>query len=54
MKICPTPFTNKQKKNALQRISRALILGKIEWIELKKFYLAMLHLERYLDVLAQT
>jgi hypothetical protein len=49
MKICPTPFTNKQKKNALQRISRALILGKIKWAESRKFYLAMLHLARYLD-----
>ena len=49
MKIFPNPFTNKHKKNALTRIFRALILGKIKWAELKKFYLAMLHLERYLE-----
>jgi hypothetical protein len=53
MTIRPEPFTNKHKKLALKRIIRALIIGKIEWVELKKFYLAMLHLERYLDVLAQ-
>ncbi|BBR72610.1 Uncharacterised protein [Acinetobacter baumannii] len=49
MKICPNPFTNKHKKKALTRIFRALILGKIKWAELKNFYLAMLHLERYLE-----
>ncbi len=43
------PFTNKQKKKALKRLLKALILGKIKWAELKKFYLAMLHLERYLE-----
>lgn len=43
------PFTNKQKKKALKRLLKALILGKIKWVELKKFYLAMLHLERYLE-----
>lgn len=51
MKICPSPFTVKQKMKALKRIFRALILGKIKWDELKKFYSAMLHLERYLEKL---
>ena len=36
---------------ALKRIFRELILGKIKWAELKKFYSAMLHLERYLEKL---
>lgn len=49
MVIRPDPFTNKHKKNALSRIFKALILGKIKWVELKKFYLAMLHFERYLE-----
>ena len=49
MVIRPDPFTNKHKKNVLSRIFKALILGKIKWAELKKFYLAMLHLERYLE-----
>ena len=49
MKICPNPFTIKQKMKALKRIFRELILGKIKWAELKKFYSAMLHLERYLE-----
>ncbi|MBD8009998.1 MULTISPECIES: hypothetical protein [Acinetobacter] len=49
MKICPNPFTIKQKMKALKRIFRALILGKIKWDELKKVYSAMLHLERYLE-----
>ena len=43
------PFTNKHRKNALKRIFRALIQGKIKWADLKRFYLAMLHLERYLE-----
>lgn len=43
------PFTNKHKIKALKRIFRALILGQIQWSELKKFYSAMLHLERYLE-----
>lgn len=43
------PFTNKHRKKALKRIFRALIQGKINWAELKRFYLAMLHLERYLE-----
>lgn len=43
------PFTNTQKKKALKRLLKALISGKIKWAELKKFYLAMLHLERYLE-----
>lgn len=51
IKINPTPFTIKQKMKALKRICRELILGKIKWAELKKFYLAMLHLERYLEKL---
>ena len=51
MKICPNPFTIRQKMKALKRIFRALILGKIKWDELKKFYSAMLHLERYLEKL---
>lgn len=37
--------------NALKRILIALILGKIKWIELNRFYLAMLRLENYLDLL---
>ncbi|UNT63674.1 MULTISPECIES: hypothetical protein [unclassified Acinetobacter] len=49
MKICPNPFTIKQKMKALKRLLKALIFGKIKWAELKKFYLAMLHLERYLE-----
>lgn len=49
MKICPSPFTNKQKLKALKRIFKALILGKIKWVDVKKFYFAMLHLERYLE-----
>ena len=49
MIICSGPFTNKQKKKALKRLLKALIFGKIKWAELKKFYLAMLHLERYLE-----
>ncbi len=51
MKICPNPFTNKHKRNALNRIFREFILGKIKWTELTKFYSAMLHLERYLEKL---
>lgn len=43
------PFTNKQKKKALKRLLKAIILRKIKWAELKRFYLAMLHLERYLE-----
>jgi len=49
MKICPDPFTHKHKTKALKRIFRALILGQIKWSELKKFYSAILHLERYLE-----
>lgn len=49
MKICSDPFTHKHKMKALKRIFRALILGKIQWFEVKRFYLAMLHLERYLE-----
>ena len=49
MTISPDPFTNNHKRKALMRIFRALILGKIKWAELKRFYLAMLHLERYLE-----
>ena len=51
MTISPGSFTNNHKKKALTRIFRALILGKIKWAELKKFYSAMLHLERYLEKL---
>ncbi|MEN8291073.1 hypothetical protein ABFO59_01115 [Acinetobacter radioresistens] len=43
------PFTNKQKKKALKRLLKAIILRKIKWVELRRFYLAMLHLERYLE-----
>ena len=49
MTISSDPFTNKHRKKALKCIFRALIVGKIKWAELKKFYLAMLHLERYLE-----
>lgn len=49
MKIYPNPFTNKQKVKALKRIFKALILGEVKWVELKRLYLAMLHLERYLE-----
>ena len=49
IKINPAPFTIKQKMKALKRIFRELILGEIKRNELKKFYLAMLHLERYLE-----
>lgn len=42
-------FTDKHKTKALIRIFKALIFGKIKWTELKKFYSAMLHLERYLE-----
>lgn len=49
MKIYSDPFTHKHKMKALKRIFRAIILGKIKWSEIKKFYLAMLHLERYLE-----
>lgn len=34
---------------ALKRILRAFLFGKIKTFELRKYYLAMLHLERYLD-----
>lgn len=36
-------------KKVLKRIFRALLCIKIKQIELRKYYLAMLHLERYLD-----
>ena len=49
MKLCPNPFTNKHKRNALNRIFREFILGNIKWTELMKFYSAMLHFERYLE-----
>jgi len=49
MKIFPDSFTHKHKIKALKRIFRALIVGQIKWSELKKFYSAMLHLERYLE-----
>ncbi len=42
-------FTHKHQMKALKRICKALVLGEIKRNELKKFYLAMLHLERYLE-----
>ena len=44
-------FTHKHQMKALKRICKALVLGEIKRNELKKFYLAMLHLERYLEKL---
>lgn len=54
MKICAGPFTHKHKIKALKRIFSALILGQIKWSELNRVYLAMLHLERYLEKLNHT
>ena len=49
MKISPNTFTNKHKMKALKRIFRAFLFGKINKYEWKKYYVAMLHLECYLD-----
>ena len=51
MKICLTPFTCKHRVNALRRIFKEFILAKIKPSNLRVFYLAMLHLERYLEKL---
>lgn len=49
MKISTIPFTTRHKIKALIRIFRALILREIDWMELKRYYFAMLHFERYME-----
>ena len=49
MKIYTGSFTLKHKVKALKRILKAFIFGIITWSELTRTYLAMLHLERYLE-----
>lgn len=49
MKICSGPFTTKHQVNALARIFKALILVQIKWHQLKRAYVAMIHLEYYLE-----
>ena len=49
MKIYAGSFTLKHKIKALKRILKAFIFGEIKWSELARVYVAMLHLERYLE-----
>ena len=45
------PFTSNHKIGALKRIFKLFIFGTIKVSKLKRTYLAMLNLERYLEKL---
>ncbi len=49
MKISSSSFSYKHKMNALKRICKALIIRELKYSDLNKVYIALLHLERYLE-----
>lgn len=49
MKMYLKPFTSHHKIGALKRLFKLFVFGTIKLSELKRTYLAILNLERYLE-----
>ncbi len=53
MKIIPNAYTDLHSGRALKRLHKGIVRNKVAVRDLHKLYKAMLHLERYIDRLAQ-